>query len=148
MWREIEDPGTPIDGEYLPPGTDVGTSMYAIHHNEDYYPDPYVFKPERWLHVVNTEDEVERVYGAFNPFSLGPRGCVGRGLAYMELSDTLAKLLWHLDLRKPEGPLGKVGEGRSWFRNGRHHVKEFQLVDHLTSIKDGPFVEFRRRELV
>ena len=148
MWREVEEPGTLIDGCFIPAGYDVGTSMYSIHHNEAYYPGSYFFEPGRWLQSpIVSEADVERAYSALNPFSLGPRGCIGRGLAYLEISDTLAMTVWHLDFRRPDGPLGRVGEGTKGLRNGRHRVKEFQLADHLTSIKDGPFVEFRKRKM-
>ncbi|MCJ1251900.1 hypothetical protein MMC30_009138 [Trapelia coarctata] len=143
MWREVEPPGACIDGYLVPEGYDVGTSMYAIHHNEVYYPDSYTFTPERWLQdETNSEAAVERAYSALNPFSLGPGGCVERSLACMELSGTLAMLIWHLDFRRPQGQRGRLGEGTEGLRNGRHRVNEFQLVDHLTSLKDGPFVEF------
>ncbi|OCK81164.1 cytochrome P450 [Lepidopterella palustris CBS 459.81] len=148
MWREVEEGGTVIDGEFIPAGFDVGTSMYAIHHNEAYYPDSYTYRPERWIiSEDNTEEDVERVQQAFNPFSLGPRGCVGRGLAYMEISDTIAMVVWNLDFKKPDGPLGRVGEGTEGVKNGRHRVREFQLIDHLTSVKDGPYIEFRPRKM-
>jgi hypothetical protein len=39
------------------------------------------------------------------------------------------------------------GEGRPGAVWGRERVGEFQLRDTFTSLKDGPMVEFRRREL-
>ena len=49
MWREVEEGGTMVDGEFIPEGCDVGISMYTIHHNEAYYPGSYTYKPERWI---------------------------------------------------------------------------------------------------
>jgi hypothetical protein len=38
-----------VEGEILLAGTDIGVSAYSIHHNETYFPDSFIFKPERWL---------------------------------------------------------------------------------------------------
>ncbi|KAG6986541.1 hypothetical protein G7Y79_00078g099950 [Physcia stellaris] len=147
MWREVDQGGELIGGTHVPAGFDVGTSMYAIHHNATYYPDPYTFIPERWIAgPENSSDDVERAQRAWNPFSIGPRGCIGRGLALMEISLTIVRLMRSLEFRKAEGPLGHVGEGHDGAKDGRHRVNEFQLVDHLTSQKNGPMLQFRRRK--
>lgn len=38
-----------VDGHIIPRGTLVGVNPYAVMHNEEYYPEPFVFWPERWL---------------------------------------------------------------------------------------------------
>ena len=142
LWRESE--GVVIDGKYIPAGYDVGTSIYAIHHSETYFTEPFDFIPERWIRSETvSEASIDLGHRVLNPFSLGSRGCIGRGLAYMELMDTLANVLWRMDFRMPEGSLGRIGEGGEGLGWGRHRVNEFQLEDHLTSTKDGPYVEFR-----
>lgn len=147
LWREVRPGGIIIDDEFIPAGCDVGCSSYAVHHNEDYFPDSFTFKPERWiLSPDNPKEAIDRARSAFSAFSLGPQGCAGRTMAYMEVSDALAKTVWYLDFRRPEGRLGLVGEGAEGLRNGRNRAKEFQLEDHLTSLYTGPFVEVRRRE--
>jgi cytochrome P450 len=146
MWREVDKGGAFVNHVYVEEGFDVGTSMYAIHHNEDYYPRSYDFRPERWIKSDEFSAEaVEAARKCLNPFSLGPRGCIGRALALMEIRLTLARVIWEYDLKKPDGPLGKVGEGNPNARNGRYRVNEFQLIDHLTSEKDGPYIQFKRR---
>lgn len=44
--------------------------------------DPDIFNPDRWDPAALTE----RQKGAFIPFSYGPRACVGRNVAEMELA--------------------------------------------------------------
>ncbi|KAK3312883.1 cytochrome P450-like protein [Apodospora peruviana] len=136
--REVLVGGYTIDGEHVPEGTIVGTPHYAIHHNPLYYPDPWAYRPERWL------DGNELAVSAFCPFSIGPRGCIGKGLAYLEMTITLARVLFLYDLRRAQGVADPgEGGGEEW---GRHRTGEYQLVDTFTSLKDGPMVEFRRRD--
>lgn len=145
--REVLHGGMTIDGEHIPAGIVVGTPHYAIHHNPAYYPDPFAYRPERWIVDEKrgvTEAQVALAQSAFCPFSIGPRGCIGKGLAYVEMTITLARVLFLYDLRRAQG-VADPGEGKAGAEWGRHRVGEFQLVDTFTSLKDGPMVEFRRR---
>ncbi|KAJ4289927.1 hypothetical protein N0V88_006724 [Collariella sp. IMI 366227] len=144
--REVLPGGMTVDGERVPEGTVIGTPHYTIHHNPDYYPDPFAYKPERWV-VADMEKnggegvgerDVQVAQSAFCPFSIGPRGCIGKGLAYVEMSITIARVLFMYDVRRAAGVVDPVGEEK---------VGEFQMVDIFTSLKNGPMVEFRRREL-
>ncbi|CAG8961502.1 hypothetical protein HYFRA_00013853 [Hymenoscyphus fraxineus] len=70
---------TLVYGEYtIPPGTNVNMTSMLIHENEDIFPDPKVFRPERWLN-----DKTLQRY--LVPFSKGPRSCLGINLAWAEL---------------------------------------------------------------
>jgi cytochrome P450 len=61
--------------------------------------DMHLFKPERWL---KTDEEGNEVYdaqsGPMMTFSLGPRGCFGRRLAYLETRIVLALLVWNFEV--------------------------------------------------
>jgi cytochrome P450 len=152
--REVLAGGMTIDGEPIPAGTIVGTPHYTIHHNAAYYPDPFAYRPERWIiHSAEeknaaevSEAQVALAQSAFCPFSIGPRGCIGKGLAYLEMGVTLARVLFLYDVRKAVG-VADPGEGQAGAELGREKVGEFQLMDTFTSLKDGPMVEFRRRTL-
>ncbi|PLN83395.1 cytochrome P450 [Aspergillus taichungensis] len=62
--------------------------------------DSHLFKPERWLTVdAETGREVfDSTAGPFLTFGLGPRGCFGRRMAYMELKIVFVLLLWDFEL--------------------------------------------------
>ncbi|KAH8667330.1 cytochrome P450, partial [Tricladium varicosporioides] len=147
-WREVLGDGVTIDGHFIPAGYDVGTAIYAIHHNANYYPEPHVYKPERWLAEsapgVKAPSAVLAA-SAFNPFSIGPRGCVGKGLAMTELMLTFATMLSRFDVQIGPGPEGLVGGGKTGDEFGRHREGEYQLYDHVTAVKNGPVVQFRPR---
>ena len=50
MPRQALPGGITVDGHFFPEGTEVGTPVYALHHQERYFPDAFAFKPARWLH--------------------------------------------------------------------------------------------------
>lgn len=143
-WREQTD-STPliIDGHVIPRGTHVGVNVYSILHNEKYFPDPFVFTPERWLSL--SEEQTKIMRDAFIPFSAGSRTCAGKAMAYLEASLVIAKTLWHFDFRKAEGALGEVGAGSSSNSYGRHRPEEFQLFEMISSTHDGPNLVFHPR---
>jgi len=145
LFREVIVPGgSAIDGHHIPEGTDVGVSIYAIHHSPKCFDDPFTYRPERWLQDDGT-GSVDRARAVFNPFSIGTRGCLGKGLAQTELMLTLATILQAGDFRLADGELAKAGCGSSAGDYGRHREKEFQLYDHVTSQKKGPFLCFSPR---
>ena len=132
-----------IDGEHYSQGTVVGVPMYAIHHNPEYFPDPFSFKPERWIESIdNPAESIAIARKAFNPFSIGSRQCSGRNLAYLQLKLTLAHVLWRFDMRlAPDEP--SRGGGKPGLGVGRERQDEFQLWDALGFGRDGPMVEFK-----
>ncbi|KAI6350643.1 hypothetical protein MCOR25_010514 [Pyricularia grisea] len=128
LWREVGPGGITVDGLHLREGIDVGTGIYSLHHSEVYHRQPFSYLPERWLGGgAWTKVEMAQARAAFVPFSVGPRGCVGKGLAYHELMLALAKVLHRVD-----------------FRHADDHeaAGEYLLSDHVTGAKTGPFLVF------
>ncbi|KAI0862067.1 cytochrome P450 [Xylaria cubensis] len=151
LWR-MQDPGDEqplvIDGHVIPKGTLMGVSTYAIHHNEEYFPDSFAFKPERWLAAgtsLEEETAAKRMHDAFAVFSTGSRSCAGKALAYMESTLVLAKTLWYFDFESALGKLGDVGGGKLGGPPGRSRPDEYQLGDIFTASHDGPYLKFRTR---
>ena len=148
LWREVCKGGAKIDGQIIPKGYDVGVGIYAIQHNPLYYPDPFNYKPERWIVGGSTSKEsVDLARSAFSAFSIGPVGCVGKNLAYLELMLTMARVMWTLDIKNMakddmEAPKEK------YLRNYKDHCEsEYWLRDRFTSWKDGPMLSFRVRQI-
>ncbi|KAI8623144.1 cytochrome P450 [Xylariaceae sp. FL1651] len=98
-------PGATVDGLYIPPGVDVSVDIWSLQHSARYWKDPWTFRPERWIKGEHdTADEKGGVEAnlqdnkeAFQPFSEGPRACLGMGLTFLEMRIMLAKLVWLYD---------------------------------------------------
>ncbi|GAB1317188.1 Isotrichodermin C-15 hydroxylase [Madurella fahalii] len=93
--RFTPEGGAMIDGKWVAGGTDVVVHQWAAYRSPANFRDPDLFVPERWLGDERYADDNRDV---FQPFSLGPRSCIGRGLAYMESRLVLARLIWNFDL--------------------------------------------------
>jgi cytochrome P450 len=79
-------------GDYaVPAGTPVIMSILLVHHREDLYPDPFAFRPERFLHHKPGTYE-------WIPFGGGTRRCLGAALAMAEQRVVLEAMVRRLDL--------------------------------------------------
>jgi cytochrome P450 len=70
----------------VPAGTEILSSIYHTHRMPEIYPEPLRFRPERW-------EGLDPGPYAFNPFSAGPRMCIGATFALFEIKVVLALLL-------------------------------------------------------
>ncbi|KAK4695064.1 hypothetical protein P7C71_g2615, partial [Lecanoromycetidae sp. Uapishka_2] len=188
LWREVCHGGAVVDEQQIPAGYDVAVCQYAICHNAEYFPDPYVFNPERFIvssskekpgddyfsHVSTSKSSpylspsalspsistpfpftpsvsspLPRTPGgtekppSFAPFLIGPRSCVAKPFAYLEMSLAIARLVWLMDFRTAD----RTGEGKPHCGIvGRERNEEFQIVDMFSSSKEGPVLQWRKRE--
>ena len=85
LLRVFPDKTLYYNGTAIAPGTIVSMTSMLIHHNPDIFPDPMVFRPERWM----SEDK-SRLLHYLTPFSRGTRACLGLNLGYAELYLCLA----------------------------------------------------------
>ncbi|KAI9659484.1 MAG: hypothetical protein M1821_001742 [Bathelium mastoideum] len=100
--------GVMVDGKFVPENTHVRIGQYAASRLEANFHRAEDFIPERWLNERNLIfDNDQRM--VFQPFSVGPRNCIGRNLAYAEMRLILAKLLWNFDLTLDERKMEECG---------------------------------------
>lgn len=91
LFRTVQKGGVVINNTYFPEGTDLGSSIFEINRNEQYFDEPHAFKPERCL--GSTEEERKEAKKYWVPFGRGNRTCVGQTLAYVITVQTVAKVL-------------------------------------------------------
>lgn len=94
-----------ILGYSFPPGTALSVPSYTIHHSKEIWGDDAdEFVPERWEESRLTQRQKD----AFIPFSYGPRACVGRNVAEMELKCIIGTVFRNFEFRdEHKGPMLK-----------------------------------------
>ena len=90
-----------VNGHVLPPQTDVTPAIWLAHTRPDRYPEPYAFRPERFL------DDAPATY-AWIPFGGGVRRCLGAAFAEMEMRVALGEILRRRTLRPASGSAERV----------------------------------------
>jgi cytochrome P450 len=91
-----------VDGLELPVGTDVTPAIWLTHTRADLYPEPFAFRPERFL-----DGEVDNY--AWIPFGGGIRRCLGASFAEFEMRIVLREVLSRCDLRKADPAPERTG---------------------------------------
>jgi cytochrome P450 len=86
----------PTNGHVLPPGTDVTPAIWLAHTRAESYPEPFAFRPERFL------GRAPATY-SWIPFGGGVRRCLGAAFAEMEMRVALAEILRRRTLRAASG---------------------------------------------
>ena len=150
-------PSVPKDGKYavradvLPDGTQIAAgcctlwSNYCMGRDPTLWPEPLEFRPERWLLKQDEQDVLAAKHqqqqgGLWKPtpnisdytypvFNAGPRLCLGRPLAYMEMAMMIAVVFGRYDLQE-----------------ARHHTEECSQT-LVSPMKHGLHVTLRRRKL-
>ncbi|WP_394828822.1 cytochrome P450 [Pendulispora albinea] len=92
---------TQLDRYAIPAGTLIFLNIYGTHRRPEVYPDPDVFRPERFL----GDGEKQLPRGAYLPFGEGPRVCAGNHFALMEGQLVLARLWQRCKLIAPSGKM-------------------------------------------
>ena len=93
---------TTIAGYHIPKGTLVALNLARVHRDEREWPEPDVFKPERFLDSEKEFVGWTKLHG-FTPFGLGGRECAGQSLARMMLLTFASTLLHRYEIVLPEG---------------------------------------------
>lgn len=97
--RGVPAGGRMVIDDYVPEGTVVGVSHWAAYNSSANWYKADEFLPERWL--AENQDKgpfAKDRRDVFQPFSFGPRNCVGKNLAYHEMRLILSNMLWNFDL--------------------------------------------------
>ncbi|RCI09955.1 hypothetical protein L249_8582 [Ophiocordyceps polyrhachis-furcata BCC 54312] len=160
LWREPDVSSTEawvVDGHVIPPGTEAAVHLYSVLHHPEYFPEPFVFKPERWLEdedggggttSAETEEARATARRAQVSFGMGERSCAGKAMAYMETSVTIARTLWYFDFKRAPGEDGFLGGGSGsggddepWTAPDQYQLQDILVADH-----DGPNLVFTPRK--
>ncbi|CAG7919698.1 unnamed protein product [Penicillium olsonii] len=99
MPRVVPSEGSMVSNKFVPGGTSVAVASWATYQSASNFRDAQSFLPERWL---DGDSKNLNIKDAMQPFSVGPRACPGKRLAFGEASLILALLIWNFDLELSE----------------------------------------------
>ncbi len=115
----------------LPAGTDVTAAFWLTHTRADLYPEPFAFRPERFL------ESAPETY-AWIPFGGGVRRCLGAAFAEFEMRIVLREVLGRCELRKADPRPERTGRRNITFSpragtpvvlDARAPAREFAATD-------------------
>lgn len=78
-----------FNGMDIPAGTDILIPPYLIHRNPVYWSDPETFNPQNF----SAENKKNQHIGAYLPFAIGPRRCIGDNMAIQEMAVHISRII-------------------------------------------------------
>ncbi|KAH8691979.1 putative cytochrome P450 monooxygenase [Talaromyces proteolyticus] len=103
LYRKTPPEGVYVGKEFIPGNTVIQAHLYSIGHSESHFVQADAFIPERF----SSRPELIKHKDAFAPFSMGPYGCIGKALAYMEIRMLTAYLITEFDISFAPGEDGR-----------------------------------------
>ncbi|XP_050548419.1 probable cytochrome P450 6a13, partial [Daktulosphaira vitifoliae] len=94
LFREATQDYNMTEGLLLEKGIKIIIPIYSIHYNKMYYPNPYKFDPDRFL----PEEKIKIRNGTYLPFGDGPRICIGKRFAELEMKIALLEFLTNFEV--------------------------------------------------
>jgi cytochrome P450 len=126
MERHTPPQGATICGQHIPGGTIVGINPWVTGRNEDIFPDPEAFRPERWLE--SSEGQLREMENLLSlNFGAGSRTCLGKHISLIEIHKVIPQLL------------------RTFKVELTHPGKEWEICNHWFVQQDGLICTLSRR---
>lgn len=126
MERHTPAQGATICGQYIPGGTIVGINPWVTCRNEDVFPDPEAFKPERWLE--SSEAQLREMENSLSlNFGAGSRTCLGKHISLIEIHKVIPQLF------------------RTYAVELTHPEKEWKITNHWFVQQDGLICTLKKR---
>lgn len=115
FYKQVPPEGDEVAGYHLPGGTWLGANLNSVGRRKDLWgEDADIFRPERWIEAA-AETDGQRFRNMVNmvdlAFGSGRFQCLGKSLAFMEVTKALVQLLRHFDFAavEPTKPLKVEG---------------------------------------
>ena len=122
------------DSHFYPTNGCIVWSLHqAIHREPRYWPQPDAFIPERWL--VDKNDPLYPVKGAWRGFEFGPRNCIGQELAMLEMKLVMVMTLRQFNVRSSYEEWDRI-RGKPGPRTVSGE-RAYQVLDGTTRPADG-----------
>ncbi|KAG0216406.1 hypothetical protein BGX28_002876 [Mortierella sp. GBA30] len=93
--REVTE-DVDMNGHFFSRGTVLLAQLPLLQTDEEFFPQPYEYIPERWIPTQSPFPPVQD--STFYPFSAGTRNCIGKNYAMMQMQLVLASIVLTYDL--------------------------------------------------
>lgn len=121
--RTVPREGTELCGYNIAGGVEVGINPWIIQRDEDVFPQPDRFWPDRWLPSVSSDYQLRDMNRSFMTFGHGSHTCSGRWISTMEITKLIPTMLLEFDMKLVDG-------GRSFgFKNWWFTLQEGLIVE-------------------
>ncbi|KAL4878977.1 cytochrome P450 [Aspergillus karnatakaensis] len=124
--RIVPEGGSRICGRWIPGGTPVSIQAYTLNRSPTLFHRSTCFLPERWL-TSSTSDSTSCFSNdqrhVVQPFTIGPRACLGERLAWAEMRLILVKLVWMFDFEPIDGEKVRWEDLRTYLLVERRQVR-------------------------
>lgn len=124
LWRVVPSPGIEIAGHFFPGGTNIGVNTWVAHNNPTIFPQPEVFRPERWLEA--DASQLKQMDHYWMPFGLGSRTCLGKHISLLEIGKVIPRLVRGFEFELVGG--GKWETCNHWFVKPRDFEVRVKVV--------------------
>lgn len=98
-----------LSGYRVPKGTMISLGQLVLEHDDRYYENSKDFIPERWLKVKDPQCPIKSAKEVspfiYMPFGHGPRSCVGRRFAELEVEALVIRLIREFKIEWNYGPV-------------------------------------------
>ncbi|XP_052800553.1 cytochrome P450 2D27-like isoform X2 [Mya arenaria] len=116
-----------LEGYLIEAGTVIFPNLYAVHHDEAVWGDPWNFRPERFLDANGNLLPAEHVFMQnVIPFSVGKRACPGQDFARSRIFITVAALIQRMRIEPPEDSELPSPDPRLYTKNYPMNEPQFQ----------------------
>uniref|UniRef100_A0A1A9VZ41 Cytochrome P450 n=1 Tax=Glossina brevipalpis TaxID=37001 RepID=A0A1A9VZ41_9MUSC len=82
-----------LSGYHIPANCNIMMGVMALSNTETYFPKSDIFLPERWLKNNESTELKSKNPFVYSPFGFGPRSCIGRRIAQMEIESLVGRLV-------------------------------------------------------
>ncbi|KAI2610886.1 cytochrome P450 [Hypoxylon fragiforme] len=128
--RNVPPGGEQIAGQFIPGGTFVEIQHWSMNHSKENWKDPWAFDPQRFLATPEEAAKAGNNLEALQAFSVGPRNCIGRNLAYAEMRMIMARIVYDFDMKLAD-------ESQRWIERQKSYAlwDRIPLYVHLTPVR-------------
>ncbi|KAK1067702.1 hypothetical protein LTR74_006176 [Friedmanniomyces endolithicus] len=127
--RLVPAGGAEVAGFHLPEGTVIGMNPWVAARDKVVYgPDPFAFRPERWLEA--DEQSLKLMERNFLAFGSGTRTCLGRNISQLEISKLVPQVLRRFEFELVGPP------GREWRLHCYWFVRQTGLICRVKRRKE------------